>query len=91
MSSYVPPTSLQKTQTTTPTTILSPLRPNAGMLWISAPHFTAGADVDGGIVKGAIAPIIRYMHGWPIERVRSYCRSKRWELWECGVDLAVPH
>jgi hypothetical protein len=61
-----------------------------GLLWINAPHFCAGADLDSGVVNGAIAPIIRYMRGWPIERVRSYCRSKQWELWECGVDLANP-
>ncbi|WP_316227725.1 hypothetical protein [Bradyrhizobium sp. SZCCHNR3015] len=59
-----------------------------GLLWINALHFCAGADVSGGIVIGAIAPIISYMRGWEIERVRSYCLAKRWELWEVGADPA---
>ncbi|WP_028165465.1 hypothetical protein [Bradyrhizobium elkanii] len=84
-------TSLQKAQTTTPTTISkmsAPMPNNTGLLWINAPHFCAGADVIGGIVSGDVAPIIRYMRGWQIERVRSYCRQKGWQLMESGVDLA---
>lgn len=61
---------------------------DTGLLWINAPHFCAGADVTGGIVVGAIAPIISYMRDWRIERVRSYCQTKRWELWELSADLA---
>lgn len=71
-----------------PTTPRS-MAPSTGLLWIDAPHFCAGADVRAGIVAGAIAPIISYMRGWEIERVRSYCLAKRWELWEVGVDLAA--
>lgn len=41
----------------------------------------AGADVVGGIVSDIVASITRYMRGWPIERVRSYCRQKRWGSW----------
>lgn len=51
-----------------------------GLLRISAPHFCAGADVVGSVVSDPIAPIIRYMGGWQIERVHSYCRKKKWQL-----------
>ncbi len=43
---------------------------------IEAPHFVAGCD------DGACAPIIAYMRDWPIERVRSYCKTKGWRLEE---------
>jgi len=72
-----------------PTSMLSPTDP--GLLWIDAPHFCAGAEVIDGTVAGRIAPIIRYMRGWPMARVRSYCRSKRWELLTCGVDREDRH
>ncbi len=58
------------------------------MISINAPHFCAGACVVGGTVAAPIAPIIRYMTGWPIERVRAYCRAKRWELWEFATTHA---
>lgn len=69
----------------------APSSNNPGLLRISAPHFCAGAEVVHGTVDGNVAPIIRYMRGWRIERVRSYCRQKQWQLLECGVDLADHH
>ncbi len=44
---------------------------------IRTPHFTAGLQVENGIVAKA-APIIRYMIGWSPEHVLQYCRSKKW-------------
>ncbi|NYG46383.1 hypothetical protein GGD67_003854 [Bradyrhizobium sp. IAR9] len=87
-------TSLQKMQTTTTTaipTMSAPSTKTPGLLRISAPHYCAGAEVIDGIVSGNVAPIIRYMRGWRIERVRSYCRQRQWQLLECGVDLADHH
>jgi hypothetical protein len=69
----------------------NPVPHTTGLLRINAPHFCAGADVTGGIVSGNVAPIIRYMRGWRIERVRSYCRQVQWQLLERGVDLAGHH
>jgi hypothetical protein len=63
---------------TNPTLTQRPSDP--GLIWINAPHFCAGAEVIGSVVSGGIAPIIRYMLGWDIERVRSYCQRKRWML-----------
>ncbi|KRR21685.1 hypothetical protein CQ13_06440 [Bradyrhizobium retamae] len=83
-------TSLQKMQITHRTQMSAPTS-ETGLLRISAPHFCAGADVVGGVVCGTIAPILRYMRGWPIERVRSYCRSMRWELLTQGVDREGHH
>lgn len=40
---------------------------------VIAPHFVAGL-----VVGERAADIIRYMRTWPIERVRTYCRSKSW-------------
>ncbi len=45
------------------------------MLRISAPHFVAG------IVRGGLcAPIIRYMKGWTLAQIESYCAKKSWEV-----------
>ena len=42
---------------------------------ILAPHFVAGL-----VLGGQCAPIIRYMHGWPPERIRAYCKGKGWTV-----------
>lgn len=43
------------------------------MLRISAPHFVAG------IVRGGeAAPILRYMQGWTLKRIKDYCAHKGW-------------
>jgi hypothetical protein len=46
---------------------------------IRAPHFTAGVVLMGDRVQTA-APIVRYMIGWHIDRVRGYCTHKRWSV-----------
>jgi hypothetical protein len=48
------------------------------MVWISAPHFTAGVGLDRGRVASA-APILKYMKGWTLEQVIGYARERGWE------------
>jgi hypothetical protein len=47
------------------------------LIRIEAPHFVAAVVLDGDRVVRA-APILRYMHGWPAQRVIGYCRRKGW-------------
>lgn len=49
------------------------------LLRIEAPHFVAGLEADRRIVTMA-APIVSYMHGWPVRRVLSYCKRKKWTV-----------
>lgn len=49
---------------------------------ITAPHFVAGYDLG----TGNIAPIIRYMKGWTIEKMYAYCDGKGWSLRVYGRD-----
>lgn len=46
------------------------------LIIISAPHFTAGYDTS----SGNIAPIIKYMKGWSLERIQAYCDKKGWTV-----------
>lgn len=46
------------------------------LIIITSPYFVAGYDTD----TGNIAPIIRYMKGWSIERIKSYCLFKHWTI-----------
>lgn len=58
------------------------------LIRILARHFTAGIDVGR-----RAAPIVDYMSGWTIGRIRDYCRSKRWtvEVVPCSVhDMNEP-
>lgn len=41
-----------------------------------APHFVAGFVTNGRVTRAA--PIIKYIVGWPDDRVREYCRRKGW-------------
>ena len=43
---------------------------------ITANHFCAGYDV----INGNIAPIIKYMKGWSLEKIKSYCKEKNWSV-----------
>ena len=45
------------------------------MLRIVAPHFVAGIVRDG-----PVAPIISYMKGWTLARIRAYCARKGWSV-----------
>ena len=48
---------------------------------IIAPHFTAGIEIeDGHCIR--CAPIIRYMMGKSYWWIRSYCRTKVWDMIE---------
>jgi hypothetical protein len=49
------------------------------LLRIEAPHFVAGIEIVGRLVKDS-APIVSYMRGWTTRRVIDYCRRKRWRL-----------
>lgn len=44
---------------------------------IEAPHFVAGLVVTDDVVVRT-APILKYMLGWSLGRVISYCRQKGW-------------
>ena len=41
---------------------------------ITAPHFVAGYDM----TRGNIAPIIKYMRGWSLDKIAVYCARKGW-------------
>lgn len=45
---------------------------------IRAPHMCATGDLsDAGIVTDT-APILKYMKGWRLDKVREYCAKKGW-------------
>ena len=46
---------------------------------IKAKHFVAGLETKHSVVIFT-APIIKYMVGWSLERVKEYCQRKEWEL-----------
>lgn len=59
------------------------------MIRIVAKHFVAGVEISRARVARA-APILRYMLGWPVHKVISYCHSQGWtteELPDAKVDL----
>lgn len=48
---------------------------------IDAPHFYAGVVFrDGMVVRSA--DIVKYMKGWSLEQVKSYCEKKNWRTLE---------
>lgn len=55
------------------------------LVQIMAPHFTAGVlvDEDNEIVI-ATAPIVKYMKGWTLSKVRDYCGRKGWSSLTLG-------
>lgn len=46
---------------------------------VCAPHFVAGLVTEDSVAQ-VQAPILGYMHGWHIGRVRDYARSKGWRI-----------
>jgi hypothetical protein len=53
---------------------------------ITSPHFCAGIIRVNGVVAKA-APILSYMTGWPIGKVKRYCAQKGWGLvWLPGKE-----
>jgi hypothetical protein len=50
------------------------------ILRITADHFVAGAEIsEAGWVSYPIAPIIRYMNGWHLKRVKVECDFRGWK------------
>jgi len=62
------------------------------LIRITAPHFCAGLTLGGLEVEPQMrcegdasiiaetAPILSYMRGWQIERVRAYCKRRGWRI-----------
>lgn len=46
---------------------------------VVAPYFVAGVEVVDGFVVEA-PPIVRYMMGWPQNKLLNYSRVKNWKL-----------
>ena len=59
------------------------------LIRISAPHFTAGLEMENWIVTEA-APILKYMKDWKFEEVKRYIDNNRWEL-EPVDDPTINH
>jgi hypothetical protein len=51
------------------------------LVQITAPHFCAGIVVEG-VVRDA-APIVKYMRGWTLDKVTSYCAQRHWQVQAC--------
>lgn len=52
-------------------------KPGEALGQITAPHFCAGIVFVARVCTEP-APILRYMRGWTVERVRDYCATKQW-------------
>lgn len=49
------------------------------LIQITSPYFCAGIELqDGKVVRQA--PILGYMFGWTLDRVKEYCDRKDWEI-----------
>ncbi len=46
---------------------------------ITAPHLGAGVVICRGQIIDA-APVVKYMIGWPLERMLDYVKEKGWEI-----------
>jgi hypothetical protein len=46
------------------------------LIRISSSYFTAGYDTE----SKTIVPIIKYIKGWSVEKIVSYCRKKNWKI-----------
>lgn len=57
-------------------------------LWqVSAHHMHSGIEVNvGSQTVYRAAPILGYMSGWTLGRVKDYCAKKRWGLRRIGGD-----
>ena len=49
------------------------------ILQIDSGYFCAGVVLDNDRVQRT-APIVKYMLGWTLQRVRDYCERKSWRL-----------
>jgi hypothetical protein len=55
---------------------------------IEAPHFTACLVLKADVVVIA-ADIVRFMGGWPRDRVRDYCHQKGWRITAVAQQCAT--
>lgn len=55
------------------------IRPETLTAQIKSSYFTAGLIIQDDFVTRA-APIIKYMIGWEVSRVKTYCIKKNWEV-----------
>lgn len=58
------------------------------LLQLTAPHFCAGVVVQDGRVT-VTAPILRYMLGWTLARVREYAGGCGWTVTAVSAGAAV--
>lgn len=58
-----------------------------GLYRITSPRFVAGFEATAELrVVINSAPILRYMQGWSINKVKEYCRKKHWRLKELDAN-----
>lgn len=57
--------------------------PASKLIRVIAPHFVAGFETDGVVIRAA--PIMKYMVGWTDEKTRSYILKKGWTATVCNV------
>jgi len=57
---------------------------------IEAGYFVAGVVAVGGRVTKA-APIIHYMVGWKVEKVRRYCDGMKWKVWYGNAEVPITY
>jgi len=55
-----------------------------GLYSVEAPHFCCGLTVERGFVT-TTAPIVKYMVGWTLTKVKAYCSAKKWKISYLGV------
>lgn len=60
-----------------------PSPPADGLYQIVSPYFVAGLETSLAGHVYRCAPIIGYMAGWHIEKVRDYCSKRRWTIAPC--------
>lgn len=60
------------------------LMTTTSLIQINAKHFCAGIIVDEKGVVVKTAPILKYMIGWHINRVKAYTTVKKWGLIKCN-------
>jgi hypothetical protein len=47
---------------------------------VVAPHFVAGGMIVNEKINSPIAPIIKYMKGWTVQKAKIYCAGKGWRV-----------
>ena len=56
------------------------------VLSIASKWFSAGVVLDEHDRVVRAAPILKYMQGWPRQRVEQYVRIRKWTLHEVVLD-----